>query len=94
VKEGTPPVSDHFLSLIRTWVPIAVGAGLTWAASKTGIVIDESTSAAGIAFATGAATAGYYTLARALEKVSPAFGVLLGSSKTPAYTAPAAKPGE
>lgn len=61
------PMSHVAASLIRTWVPIAIGALLTWVATRTGVVIDADTSATIGAFAAMAVAAGYYALARALE---------------------------
>lgn len=54
-------------SLIRTWVPIAVGALLTWVASWSNWAIGPETSATVGAFAAMATAAIYYGLARALE---------------------------
>lgn len=81
-------MSDHLVSLIRTYVPLGVGAGLTWLASVLGVVVDESTSTAATVAAVGIASAAYYTVVRQLEKRWPALGVLLGSTKQPAYSKP------
>jgi hypothetical protein len=54
-------------SLIRTWVPIAVGALLTWIASWSDVAIGPDTSATVGAFAAMAVAALYYALARIFE---------------------------
>lgn len=74
-----------FLSHIRMYVPLAVGAALTWAGAKFGIVLDQDTSAALAVGVTGAAAAVYYTAARLLETKWPKLGVLLGVPVAPTY---------
>lgn len=59
-------MSDHLVSLIRTYVPAAVGALIAWLATL-GINLDADTTAALVAGTTGLATAVYYTLARVAE---------------------------
>lgn len=54
-------------SLIRTWVPIAAGAVLTWIASWSDWALDPNASATVGAFAAMATAALYYGAARALE---------------------------
>jgi hypothetical protein len=61
-------VSDLAVSLIRTWVPIAVGAALTWAARRWGIVLPDELGAEAAVWATAAVAALYYALARWLER--------------------------
>lgn len=79
-------MNDYFLSLIRTWVPIGVGAVLSWLLVKYGVVVPEDISAEVTAGLTGLVTAVYYAIVRALEKRWPKIGaLLLGSSKKPAY---------
>ena len=82
-------MNDYFLSLIRTWVPIGVGAVLSWLAVKYAVVVPEDISAEVTAGLTGLVTAVYYALVRALEKRWPRIGaLLLGSAKKPLYAAP------
>lgn len=76
-------MSDTIVSLIRTWVPIAVGAAVSWLARKLGWVTPD-TAALATAF-TGLVIAAYYALARWLEKKWTGFGFLLGIPKEPAY---------
>ena len=75
---------DLLISVIRTWVPIAVGTVLTYLATK-GIEVDEATRVNLIAGLTGLVSALYYALARLLENLWPSFGLLLGVRKTPNY---------
>jgi hypothetical protein len=65
-----PPVrmADVVTSLIRTWVPIGVGAFLTWVAASRHIGISPHASAAVGAAMAAALSAGWYALARLLER--------------------------
>lgn len=81
-------MSNFVTSLIRTWVPIAVGVGLTWLAEELGVVIDDSMRVEVAALATGVVIAAYYLVARVLERKWPALGFLLGSTSKPTYVAP------
>lgn len=85
-------MTDYLASLIRTYVPVGVGAFLTWLASNTGVVIDEQTQAQGVLFFGAILTGVYYAAVRALEKRFPAFGVLLGIAKPPVYPEPYVPP--
>lgn len=76
------------LSLIRTYAPIVVGALAAWLLTL-GVELDPQTQAGLIVALTGILQAVYYTLVRLLEQRWPWVGVLLGSTKTPTYTAPA-----
>lgn len=82
------PVSDEIVSLIRTYVPLAVGAALVWLANTAGIKITEDESAGLTAGLTALTAAGYYALARWLESRWPWLGKLLGTSRRPTYTEP------
>lgn len=89
---GVQPVraSDLAISLIRTWVPIAVGAILAWLAATKHVLIPAHASAAAGAFATSLAAAAYYALARLLERSNNATvraigGYLLGGTVSPVY---------
>ncbi len=77
-------LNDTFTGLIRTWVPIAVGAAISWLATN-GLELDEETRTATVVAATGAIQALYYTADRLLENKFPAIGWLLGSAKAPTY---------
>jgi len=78
-------MNDLLLSYIRTGVPVAVGAFISWLAVKYGVVVPESLSSEATIFLTGAVIALYYGVVRALEKRWPVFGKLLGRAKEPAY---------
>lgn len=78
-------MSDFLLSLIRTYVPIAVGGVLGYLTAK-GINIPEEVQVQASIALTGLITALYYGIVRALETRWPKIGVLLGSTKTPEYT--------
>jgi hypothetical protein len=86
-------LNDTLIGLIRTWVPIAVGAAISWLATN-GLELDKETQAATIVAATGAIQALYYTVVRLLENQFPQIGWLLGSAKTPSYSAPEVVPVE
>jgi uncharacterized membrane protein (DUF441 family) len=77
-------MSDFIISVIRTWVPIGVGALITWLATK-GVELDDTVRANLIAGATGLVSAVYYALVRALEEKNSNFGWLLGIRKAPKY---------
>lgn len=87
-----PParMPDVTISLIRTWVPIAVGALVTWAAAASHLVIPAGASATAGALAAMLVAAGYYTLARLLERstnngVRTVGRYLLGGVVPPTY---------
>jgi len=77
-------MSDLIISIVRTYVPIAVGAAIAWLATN-GIEVDQTTQVNLVAGLTGLISAAYYGVARLLESKWPAFGYLLGSKKTPKY---------
>jgi len=80
-------MSEFVLSLIRTWVPIGVGALISWLLS---IGVDAGAEASvGLTTAgTAIITALYYLIVRTLESRFPWFGVLLGAPRTPARYTP------
>jgi len=73
------------VSLIRTYVPLAVGVAVAYLARTLGVVLDEDTSAMATSVAVAVVTAVYYAAARALESRWPALGVLLGAPTAPTY---------
>jgi len=78
-------MNDYVISLIRTWVPVAVGAVAAWLISL-GLNLDPATSAAAITALTGVLTAGYYAIVRALETKFPwVGGLFLGHTAKPHY---------
>lgn len=82
-------MNDFFASLIRTYVPIAVAAVVTWLAN-VGVVLPDDASVQLSSFLGGLAGALYYTVVRWLEQRHPALGKLLGVDKQPTYDTPAA----
>lgn len=70
-------MDDLFVSVIRTWVPIGVGAVLTWVAATFGIIISDDTSAPLMAAVVAVVIAVYYALARVAEKRWPLIGQIL-----------------
>lgn len=91
---GEPPLYGPFLptpvqdwktiglSVVRTFVPVIVGALIT---VLTKIGADVSSEALELLVGSIVTTA-YYTVARVLEtKVTPRFGWLLGAPRTPSY---------
>lgn len=79
-------MNDYFISLIRTWVPLGVGAALSWLAS-IGLHLGADAEVGLISFGTALITAVYYTVVRALEQRWPGFGRLLGKRTEVAYSA-------
>ena len=83
-------MSDQFVSLIRTLVPIVVGSLISWLASL-GLDVGAQANTGLTIFLTALVNAVYYALVRALEKKWPVVGrFLLGSSRVPEYTPPQA----
>lgn len=84
--------SDFVPSLIRTYVPVGVGAVAAYLVGKN-VTIDPATQIQITAILTAVLTAAYYTGVRALESRWPALGTVflgLGVKRKPGY----AKPGE
>jgi hypothetical protein len=80
-------------SLIRTWVPVGLGSLLAWAAVHWHIVVGPRASATIGVIAAGLVVAGYYALARLVERRWPALGrwlIALNLVKTaaPVYVRP------
>jgi hypothetical protein len=67
-----PP--GYVVSLIRTWVPIGIGALVAWLAVHWHIVIKPGASASAGIVTAGLVIAGYYALARLVERRWPRIG--------------------
>ena len=82
------------LSIIRTWVPIGVGALISWLTVTVGLPeIPEEGATGLIIFLTAVLQGAYYLLVRWLEQKFPQIGVLLGAAKSPdAYSTGDTKP--
>lgn len=81
-------VNDTARSLIRTVVPMAIGAVVAYLATL-GIDLDADTQTGLIIALTGVLQAVYYAVARAIEPHLPDWvtRVLLGSATAPEYRA-------
>lgn len=77
-------MNDFATGLIRTWVPIAVGAAVAWLITL-GVTLDAQTQTAAIVALTGVIQAAYYTGVRFAAKKWPWVEVLLGAKSTPSY---------
>jgi hypothetical protein len=77
-------VNDYVISLIRTYVPLAVGVLVSWLAAR-GLDLDPATSAGLIAGLTGLLAGVYYTVVRLAEAKWPFLGLLLGHAAKPQY---------
>lgn len=75
-------MNDLVVSLIRTYVPIAVGTAVTLLASL-GVTGVDTTEAAAVV--TSLTIGIYYAIARAIERRNPKAGVLLGHKSAPSY---------
>jgi cation transporter-like permease len=74
-----------FDSLVRTIVPLVVGAVISWFVTA-GIALDPEFETTLTIALTAAFTGAYYVAVRLFETyVSPKFGWLLGLAKQPAY---------
>lgn len=80
-------MTDFVISLIRTWVPIGVGAFLAWL-FEFGLDLYSVEGELTVAI-TGVLAAVYYFAVRVAAEKWPAVGVLLGYNKAPAYNEPA-----
>lgn len=77
-------MSNTIVSLIRTYVPVAVGAALAWLLTL-GVQVDAEAQAGLVTGLTGVLIAAYYAVARALERRWPWVGYLLGVPAEPTY---------
>jgi hypothetical protein len=77
-------MSNFLIGLIRTWVPIGVGAFFAWLVTL-GVELDAGTQAAAVIALTGLLQGGYYTAVRFLAEWKPSLGILLGVNKAPEY---------
>lgn len=84
-------MSNVFVSLIRTWVPVAVGAVIGWFLSLGIFDVSAEDQAKVTAAAVSGAIVAYHGLVRFLERKWPWFGVFLGSAKQPEYVVGPAK---
>lgn len=81
-------MNDFLTSLIRTWVPVGIGAFISWLATNYDVIVPEDASSSLVVGVVALVTAVYYALARAIEKAYPMLGRLLvglGAGKAPEY---------
>lgn len=77
-------MNNFVTSIIRTYVPIVVGAVVAWLVAHN-INIDPDTQAGAIIALTGMLQAVYYYVVRLLERRYPQMGWLLGQASKPDY---------
>lgn len=77
-------MTNFFTSLVRTYVPIIVGAFAAWLITVD-IELDASSQAGLIVGLTGLLQGVYYLAVRLGERKFPWLGVLLGSTQKPVY---------
>lgn len=77
--------NENITSLIRTYVPYAVGAVLAWILSVTAVDLHGATEAAFVAFGIAVVQNVYYLVIRLAETRMPSLGVLLGIPTVPEY---------
>lgn len=80
-------MNNFVTSLIRTYVPIGVGAMASYLLSQ-GLELDASAQLGLITFLTAILQGVYYLVARILERRFPQLSFLLGSSAQPKYVEP------
>lgn len=80
-------MGNFVTSLIRTWVPIIVGAVVAWLTSR-GVDIEPEQANGLIAFLSALFSGVYYLAVRWVEQRFPQVGWLLGQAKQVKYTAP------
>ena len=77
-------MSDFLIGFVRTYVPITVGAFISWLVTL-GITLSPETKTGAVTFLTGLFIAVYYTAVRLLAEKWPSIGILLGYNKAPSY---------
>jgi hypothetical protein len=80
---AAPP--NLVMSLIRTWVPIIVGALISWL-TNLGLHVNDELRGGMTILLTALFIGVYYTVVRVLERQFPALGMLLGTARQPLYT--------
>jgi len=75
-------VNPFVASLIRTIVPVAAGAVISWLA-LVNLEVDADGQAALVSLLTAGLTGAYYVVVRLVEQKVPQVGWLLGLAKSP-----------
>lgn len=78
-------MNNYVISLIRTYVPVGVGAVLSFLLVHYGLHPSAAIASAVTAALTAGITAVYYAAVRALEHKFPWLGVLIGAPAKPVY---------
>jgi hypothetical protein len=78
-------MSDWVIRQIRTYVPLAIGAFLTWAARRTGFAGFEDLATELIPAVVAVVSAVYYFVVSWAAEKFPSVGVLLGYNVKPKY---------
>jgi ABC-type spermidine/putrescine transport system permease subunit II len=80
-------ISNYIISLIRTIVPVAVGAVASWLLTKYAFHVNTSVEGSVTALMTAVVTSGYYASIRFLETKFPKgpWGMFLGHTARPVY---------
>jgi len=76
---------DGFIAYVRTFVPIAIGAVVTFLARQFDIVIDSESAQGAVLFVNAVVTGAYYALIKYAETRFPWIGWLIGYAKSPTY---------
>jgi hypothetical protein len=77
--------NNTVVSLIRTYVPVVVGALVSWLIVHYGWHVSKDIQVGADTALTAFIIAAYYTLVRLLENKFPWLGVLLGHVAKPTY---------
>jgi hypothetical protein len=80
-------ISNYIISLIRTIVPVAVGAVASWLLTKYAFHVNSDVQGSITALLTAVVTSGYYAGIRLLETKFPKgpWGMFLGFPTRPVY---------
>jgi hypothetical protein len=80
-------LNDKLVSLIRTYVPYAIGAAVAWLLATFALDLSGPAEAAAVAFSVAVVQNVYYLAVRLAESKAPWVGALLGVQSVPEYVA-------
>lgn len=78
-------LSSVLIGLLRVLAATLAGSGIAWLV-RQGVLADSGVQQPLTEVLAAVFTGGYYLLVRLLERLSPAFGWLLGAPVPPSYT--------
>jgi hypothetical protein len=78
------PTKDFWDSIVRTYVPLGVGALAAWLMTL-GLPVPDDVQAHAVIALTAASQGLYYLVVRLWEQRRPQAGILLGRAKAPSY---------